>query len=432
MPSSELAKASVLLAFCLGLSVGCGKSPGSAGSGGSGAQGSGTGGAGHSAGGASSGGSSAAGGAASGGAASGGAGATGGAGPSAGGASAGGSGGSVAQLKTFVYVGSGDFGDAEPGLVTVYELERATKSLTHVSEHPAGGLASYLAIDADRRRLFAADEADGGLQSFTIDPATGQLTSLGATAASRHPVYLSITADGDHVLAANYNEGSVDVYPVDTSGKAGPSPGATPTGSQAHSVVLDSSGHVFVPNKGADTISLFGLTAGVLSPSTPASVTASSPRHLTLHGDRAYVVSEEADLITAYDVSGSGQLSAVWDVPRLPAGAGSPQTNTGADVRVTPNGKFLYATNRGTSNTVVAYDLQTNPPTLLEHESSLGVTPRNFAVDPEGEFLLVANHGTTKTLVLFTIAADGRLTPLAPLAVDFSPYFVGFAQFPVP
>jgi len=421
MASIRPAQGCVLFALCLGLGAGCGKSQAPLATGG--ASGSGAAAAGGAA--------QAPGGSGSGGASPG-LGGTPGDGGAFGSATGGStsSGGSVAELKTFVYVGSGDFGDAEPGLVTVYELERTTKKLTYRSEHPAGGLASYLAIDSARLRLFAADEADGGVLSFSIDPASGKLTDLGRAASSNHPVYLSITPDGSYVLAANYSEGSVDVYPVDSSGKAGPSLGTTPTGSQAHSAVIGPNAHVFVPNKGADTISLFAFAAGVLSAGTPPNVALTSPRHLTLHGDRAYVVSEEADLITAYDVEATGNLSRLWDVPRLPAGAGSAQSDTGADVRVTPNGKFLYATNRGSSNSVVAYDLQTSPPSLLEHEPSLGVTPRNFAIDPEGEFIIVANHGATKTLVLFTIAADGRLTPAEPLSLDFSPYFVGIAQLP--
>lgn len=334
------------------------------------------------------------------------------------------------MLRTFVYVGSGDWADAEPGLITVYELDRQTKTLTFVSDHPAGKLASFLAVDPQRLRLFAGDEGDGGLNSFSIDPATGELTSLGATAGPNHPVYLSLTPDGKYILAANYNEGSVDVYPIDDSGKAETSLGATPTGEQAHCVVLGDGGHVYVPNKGSDTISLLGFEDGVLTAGTPASVALTSPRHLFLHGNQAYVVSEEADLITAYDVEASGELTYLWDVPRLPAGEGTAMTDTGADVRVTPSGKYLYATNRGASNTVVAYDLQTTPPTLLEHESSLGTTPRNFALDPEEEFILVANHGETKTIVLFDIEADGRLTPRAPLELDFSPYVVVIAQLP--
>jgi len=350
-------------------------------------------------------------------------------GASGGGTSDGGSGGSVTELRTFVYVGSGDWGDAEPGLVTVYELDRESLTLSYVSEHPAGGLASYLAIDAARLRLFAADEADGGLNSFTIDPATGELMSLGATASSNHPVYLWATTDGAHVLAANYNEGSVDLYPIDSAGKAGASLGATPTGEQAHCVVVDEDDHIFVPNKGADTISLLAFGSGL--PLVPGpDVALPSPRHAVLHEGRAYVVSEEHDLITAYDIEADGALTYLWDVPRLPEGEGTAATDTGADIRVTPSGAFLYATNRGTSNTVVAYDLRTEPPTLLEHESSLGTTPRNFAMDPEGEFIIVANHGSEKTLVIFGIGADGHLSAETPLELDYSPYFVGIAQLP--
>lgn len=347
----------------------------------------------------------------------------------AGGTAGEGTGGSVAEKKTFVYVGSGDW-NGEPGLISVYELDRPALSLSFVSEHTAGGLASYLAIDTSRLRLFAVDEANGGVLSYSVDEATGRLTSLGATASSNHPVYLWATSDGAYLLGANYNEGSVDVYPIDAAGKAGQSLGATPTGAQAHSVVMTDEGRVYVPNKGASTISLFDFSAGSLAPATPATIALTSPRHIFLKEDRAYVVSEEADLITGYDIEDDGNLTHVWDVPRLPNGAGSPTSNTGADVRVTPDGQFLYATNRGTSNTVVAYDLGTDPPSLLEHESSRGTTPRNFAMDPEGEFIIVANHGAEKTLVIFTIGEDGLLTARAPMSVEFSPYFVGIAEFP--
>jgi 6-phosphogluconolactonase len=341
-----------------------------------------------------------------------------------------GSGGSEGEdLTTFVYVGSGDWAQPNGGLVTVYEMDRETQTLSYVSEHSAGGLPSFLAIDRERLRLFAADESTGGVLSFSIDASTGQLTHRGTTVSENHPVYVSFTEDGSYLLAANYNEGSADVYPIDDDGVAQTATQSIATGTQAHCIVIDSNDRVLVANKGQDTISHFEFSGGQLSPAVPASTQLASPRHI-FHGPdgNVYVVSEEADLITAFDLGSDGGLAERWQQPRLPTGA-NPVSDTGADIHVSPSGQFLYATNRGNSNTVVAYDIQGDTPSLIGHESSQGTTPRNLAIDPLEEFLIVANHGTTTTLATFKIAADGSLTSSEVLPVTSPPYFVGIVMF---
>jgi 6-phosphogluconolactonase len=334
-----------------------------------------------------------------------------------------------ADLKTYVYVASGDWSPADGGLVTVYEMNREQKTLEFISEHPAGGLPSFVAIDQGRRRLFAADESNGGVISFSIDEATGQLTSLGATPHTNNPVYLSLSPDGTSLLAANYNQGSVDVYPIGSDGKAQAPSQTEATGSQAHCIVIDQNNRVLVANKGEGTISHFTFESGALSSASPTTTALASPRHIFHAADeRAYVVSEEADLITAFDVDSNGALTVAWQEARLPPG-GSPVSDTGADIEVTPSGKFLYATNRGGSNTVVAYDLQGATPQLIEHEPTQGVTPRSLAIDPLEEFLIVANHGSTMSVVTFAIAADGSLELAEVLPATSPAYFVGIAQF---
>jgi len=341
-----------------------------------------------------------------------------------------GSGGSEGgDLTTFVYVGSGDWAQPNGGLVTVYEMDRETQTLNYVSEHSAGGLPSFLAIDRERLRLFAADESNGGVLSFSIDGSTGQLTHRASTASENHPVYVSFTEDGSYLLAANYNEGSADVYPIDSDGTAQTATQSVTTGTQAHCIVIDSDDRVLVANKGQGTLSHFEFSGGQLTPSVPASTSLASARHI-FHGPdgRVYVVSEEADLITAFNVGPDGALTEFWQEARLPSGA-NPSSDTGADIHVTPSGKFLYATNRGNSNTVVAYDIQGDAPTLIGHESSQGTTPRNLAIDPLEEFLIVANHGTTMNLATFSIGASGNLTLSEVLPVTSPPYFVGVVMF---
>lgn len=336
------------------------------------------------------------------------------------------------ELKTYVYVGSGDWSEQEDGLVTVYEMKRATKELAYVSEHPAGGLASFLAIDEQRGRLFVADEVDGGVISFSIDRQTGKLTELGATTSANHPVYLALTPDGASLLAANYAEGSVDVYPLGADGLALASTETRITGTSTHCVALIAGNNVLVANKDSDTLSHFHLDGGLLSLGSPETTAVTSPRHITYGPDgRAYVVSEEADLLSAYDVASEGALSLAWQEPRLAAG-GVAATDTGGDIHVTPSGSFLYASNRGNSNTIVGYDLRESPPRLIGHTPSQGTTPRNFALDPQEEFLVVGNHGSQKSLATFSIADDGSLELAELMPLSISPFFVGVVQFASP
>lgn len=360
---------------------------------------------------------------------------TGGGGGSAGAGGAGGVGGSSGTSTTgtggtsnpanptYVYVGSGDFG-SEPGMVSVYTLDRSTRSLSFLADYPAGGLASFLAIDTERGRLFSVDESGGGVQSFSVDRDTGMLTSLGATANSNQPVYLSVTGDGQYLLAANYNQGSVDVYPVDDTGKALASLGETASGEQAHCVVIDAQNRVFVANKGSGTIAHYSFASGTLTPTSVPTTAFESARHVFLEAGKAYAVSEEQDKLARFSVVSDGSLSLDWEQPRLENGSG-----TGADIQVTPSGDYLYATNRDPENSIVAYDVSGADPVYLGHESTRGDTPRNFAIDPAEELLIVANHGNTKSLVIFSIQADGTLQHEQTMSTDYSPFFVGIVQF---
>lgn len=329
-------------------------------------------------------------------------------------------------MTTYVYVGSGSFGE-EPGLISVYTLDRETRALTFVSEHPAGGLPSYLAVDGERGFLFSVDEKDGGVRSYSIDPATGMLANLSVTASPNQPVYLSMSPDGAYLLAANYNQGSVDVYPVESDGRVGPSIAETATGAQAHCVVIDQQGRVLVANKGSSTLSHFQFSEGNLGAAQVGPTNFVSPRHIFLVDSKAFVISEDQDNLAAFSIASDGALSLDWEKPRLGNSSG-----TGADVRVTPSGRFLYATNRDPENSIVAYELTAGEPLYLGHVSTQGATPRNFAIDPLEELVIVANHGETKSLALFSIQDDGTLRHERTLATAYSPFFVGMTQLAEP
>lgn len=322
--------------------------------------------------------------------------------------------------RTFVYVGGYSSKDA----LRVYEVDRGTLALTPVAHNAdVGPQPSYITPSVDGRMLYLANEDDGspGISVARVDPVTGVPTRVGhADAISAPYVFSSLSPDGKYLLAASYNGGNLGVYPVKADGTLDARVETRSFGSdaQSHSVRAHASGAVFVPNKGLDSVAQLKLdAAGKLSPAVPAAFPAAAlrgnfdgPRHLAFSrdGKLAFVILELGDALISLAVQDDGTLRELDRKPRLPAGS-TMTADTGAHVLAHPHADFVYGSNRGT-DTLVAfrYDAQ-GKLTLLGHVSSRGQTPRNFDIDPLGAFLVVANQ--SGTLALFTIGADGRLTP---------------------
>jgi 6-phosphogluconolactonase len=173
---------------------------------------------------------------------------------------------------------------------------------------------------------------------------------------------------------------------------------------------------MFIPNKGNDEIAQLSIdSAGTLTPNTPATVRTAAgagPRHIAMHssGKLAFVINELNSTMVPYQVSAAGTLTAGTSVSTLPAGFNG--QNSGAHVEVTPDGKYVYGSNRG-HDSIVAFsaDQTTGALTLIEHEPSRGRTPRDFDMDPDGRFIIVANQGSSE-IAAFRIETDGKLTQL--------------------
>jgi 6-phosphogluconolactonase len=137
------------------------------------------------------------------------------------------------------------------------------------------------------------------------------------------------------------------------------------------------------------------------------------PRHLAFHPDGrwAYVINEMGNtmLVLAYDAA-RGALHEIQSLSTLPADFTG--ENTCAEVAVHPNGRFVYGSNRGhDSIAVYAVDEASGKLTLVEHQSTLGRTPRGFALDPSGRWLLAGNQSSDNVHVFRVDPATGKLAP---------------------
>jgi 6-phosphogluconolactonase len=339
-------------------------------------------------------------------------------------------GGGQASGKTFVYVGSGDW-SGMTGKLHVFSFDEQTTALSPVQELAVGNLNSFLAFHPTLDVLYAGDETGKKLRAYSINPETGELSFLNEADTAGGPVYVNVDSTGKYALLAYYNEGSVQVFALGENGTVGASVDQTQTGSKAHAVVFaPDEKFVFVPNLGSNSISqlAFDASTGKLTPHQPPTVERNGgPRQLTFSpaGDRAYVVNELESTLSAFSYDGAGALTHLETIPNTaPDFSGM---KSGGDVQLTPDGKYLYATNRSNdASTIGMYavgsDGKVSP---IGFENSRGSTPRKFAIHPNGKVLLVGNHDSNN-VASFRIGDDGKLEHVTTTPVGAKSFWVGF------
>ena len=338
-----------------------------------------------------------------------------------------------------LYVGTYTSGPTKSEGIYIQKFNVETGELTPHKVISGVEEPSFLAFGKNKRLLYAVNETleyegmkSGAVSSFSIDERSGGLRlinkqpSLGGA-----PCHLSVTAKGDYVLVANYVGGNVSVHPVNRDGSLGTSvdleqhQGKGPNTERqeaphAHSVILDGSDRfAFVNDLGIDKVAIYAFDAkrGTLSPNPgqPSYSTkpGAGPRHFKIHPNSrfAFIVNELDMTVSslAFDAK-RGTLSELQTIPTLPSGYSGP--NSCADLHISPNGDFLYASNRGHDSIVCCkIDKKTGKLQLIEHVSSGGKTPRNFAIDPSGGYLLAANQRSDSIVVFKINKASGKLTP---------------------
>jgi len=289
---------------------------------------------------------------------------------------------------------------------------------------------SFMAFDAAREFLYSVNwipnyqgANSGSVSSYRIDHAGGHLNLLNTVSSEgANPTHLSIHPSGKFVLVASYFGGTVAVLPIQPNGElgaatevahdhgsVGPERAASaPPGSfaisghdkpHAHMVLSDAAGRfVLAADLGLDQIRVWKFDAqhGKLVPNDPPYVAlppGDGPRHFAFHpnGRWFYSLQEEGSTVVAFNYdSAQGRLSAIQTVSSLPKGfAGS---NFPAEVMISPDGRFLYASNR-LHDSIAWFSIDaTGRLTYRGEEWTRGDHPRAFNFDPSGNFFYVCNQ----------------------------------------
>lgn len=322
--------------------------------------------------------------------------------------------------------------------IAVYSVDPESGALSLVSSTEVDGAPGSLALAPTGDYLYAALRSSKSIATLRVDPASGALEPVDVASAVDNPVYLATDATGRYLLTAYYGAGKVAVYPIEQDGRVGGEPlGVFDAEANPHSILVDRSNRlVFVPNTGADTILRFRLDpeTGELTPNPQAKVTTepgAGPRHFVFHPTQnfVYFVNEKNSTVTVYWLDPTrGSLTSVQTLSTLPEDYSGP--NTCADIHITPDGRYVYASNRG-HDSIAAYEVDLECGRLKAiGQTPTEKTPREFDIDPTGRFLYSAGQGSGR-LASYRIDQDsGELTPLDTYEVGASPAWVLCLQLP--
>lgn len=357
--------------------------------------------------------------------------------------------------KYLFYVGTYTENGSKSKGIYAYRFDVATQEITSLGLAAETKNPSWVVLHPNGRFLYTVNEVSnfqgpnsGGVSAFSLDPATGNLTFLNEVSSrGADPCYITVDKTGKHVLVANYTGGSIAAFPISGDGKLGEASafvqhtghGADPKRQEAphaHSIDLAPDNRfAFVDDLGLDELLTYKFDAskGTLSPNDPPFAKldpGAGPRHFALHpsGKFAYVVSEMHSTVTAFSADlRNGTFHPQQTLSTLPSTFKG--QNDDAEVEVHPSGKFLYASNRGhDSIAVFAIDPAKGTLTLVDHTSTQGKTPRNFAIDPTGK-LLFAENQESNTIVVFRIdEKTGKLTPTGKVLEVGQPVCVKFLK----
>jgi 6-phosphogluconolactonase len=343
-----------------------------------------------------------------------------------------------AAAATFAYVGNADSNE-----VLVFGMDPKTGGMTLVESVPFTGIekpgpSTPMAVSPDKRVLFVGVRSQPfTVISYAIDPKSGKLQHLGDGPLADSMAYIATDRSGRFLLSASYGGNKIAVNPIDAKGVVQAPSQVIPTGLNAHCIQADPTNHfVFATNLGSDAVLAFKFDAqtGQLTPNQPPQIklaAKSGPRHFVFHpsGKFVYLLHELNGALVAFGYdSEKGQLHELQHISALPKGFDSKPW--AADIHITPDGRFLYASER-TSSTLSGFRIDA----AAGHLTAIGSVPtekqpRGFAIDPSGHFLAAVGELSNDMSVYAIDQVSGVLSTQGSYGVGKKPDWVEFVAFP--
>lgn len=334
-------------------------------------------------------------------------------------------------FDSFLFIGTYTTKDSKG--IYLYKLNTETGDSKLIGETPIAN-PSYLAIGNNGRNVYAVSESgkESSLTSFTFDKVKGSLTEMETVATAEDPCYVAVDDNLNLITVAEYTGGSIAVFTtLNQNGadtlqflkrfeyKGSGIDKVRQDKPHLHQTLFTPQPNKFLANDlGKDKIYEFSIIEDQSSPTAISIIQSneisvkpgSGPRHTIFHpnGKFAYTITELSGEVIVFDYNNvNGLLTEKQTVLADTLHAGG-----SADVQITPDGKFLYASNRLKGDGVAIFSINplSGELTKLAYQTT-GIHPRNIAITPNGKLLMVANRDSDNVEV-FKIEEDGLLTNL--------------------
>ncbi|MES2809773.1 MAG: lactonase family protein [Bacteroidota bacterium] len=318
--------------------------------------------------------------------------------------------------------------------ISVYRFDTETGKATLLSQVEGIDNPDFLALSSDNKFVYSCNvNPKGGVEAevsaFKFDKASGKLTLINKVAGGGiNPVHISIDKDNKNVIVSYYSSGSVAVLPINKDGSIGAVKQSIKyTGGSVHrnqrtphvhmAIFDDSYKKVLVADLGSDKVYTYNYDntkAEPLSPADPAyelTQPGDGPRHIEFSADKkfAYIIQELSGYVRAYKYD-NGKLTFIQTIAMMPEDF---KPNSAADIHISPDGNYLYASNRAAADNVVQYAINKKDGKLsFVDRYPVSNEPRGFTIDPTGSYLLSAGQ-EGNTIVFYKIdKATGKLTAM--------------------
>jgi len=341
----------------------------------------------------------------------------------------------TSKETTFLLVGS--YTDKKPGKgISIYEFNNKTGEAALKFQIDSIINSSYLRLSPNGKFLYAVMESQmphhGKVAAFRIDSLQGKISLLNMqNCGGKNPVHLEIDKTGKYLINSNYTDPTLSLFKIKSDGSLNENSqtitfhgNSIIEGKQdtphIHSSTFSPKGnYLFVHDLGTDKIRKFYAGENKngdlsLQRDNPLDVKpGSGPRHFSFHpnGKYGYSIAELSGKVTAYKLE-KDSLEFLEDYQ---ANLKTQDIYRSADIHISPDGRFLYVSNRGLEENTIAIfsiNLLDGKLKLVDHESSFGEHPRSFIIDPSGKFLLVANQFSDNIVVFRRNIKTGKLSKL--------------------
>ncbi|MDN5285343.1 MAG: lactonase family protein [Mucilaginibacter sp.] len=333
--------------------------------------------------------------------------------------------------------------------IAVYRFYAESGRLAYLSQIDGVVNPSFLTLSKNNKFIYSVNELPKGeVSSFSFEPKTGKMALINKQPSEgADPCYIAVDKAQKNIFVANYSSGTVAVMPLGKNGSIGkatqtlhddghgPNKGRQESAHAHMSVLTPDEKYLLYNDLGTDKVNILRYRASGKTPLTPAnpafvSVTpGDGPRHIDFSPDNkhVYLITEMGSNVHVFDYD-NGKLTPKQTITLLADGFKG-QT-AGAAIHISPDGHFLYASNRLETNEIIVYAInqETGALTFVQRQTSYGKNPRDFAIDPTGKFMVVANQNSDSIFVFRIDNTTGKLSPTGiqleignPVCLKFTP-----------